>query len=450
MPSIHRGDHNDIVTTMTMVYFRASPYIVAQNNKYNRRAGPLHSKITALLILLLASAFVFPATAQQFQGLARIDVGNSGVTGRPSKDVDIRLELTLGVPFRVFTLDQPTRLVLDFQQVDFAGIAAGDLLNTDLVTGIRFGIYRPGWSRMVLDLVRPMSVHRAELRIEENTGRATLDVRLTPQDPVAFAAASGAVADDIWALPLDNTTAVAKKRQTGDRKIVVALDPGHGGIDPGAQYGGHNEADLMLLLARELKEKLLLSGRYQVNLTREEDYFLSLESRVSKARSDGADVFISLHADALSRGKASGTTVYTLSDKASDAAAGYLAAAHDRSDLLAGVDLSLQDDVVATVLMDMARLETAPRGVRLAEELVVGIAKSVGRIRSRPHLQAGFSVLKAPDIPSVLVEFGFMSNPLDLSNLASADWREKVTSGILQALDIWTISDAAEAQLLRQ
>jgi len=150
-------------------------------------------------------------------------------------------------------------------------------------------------------------------------------------------------------LPVPVAPLAAQSRTNRDRKIVIALDPGHGGIDPGAQYQGFNEADLMLQLARELKEKLILTGRYKVFLTREEDYFLSLEGRVSEARANWADVFLSLHADALSEGRATGTTIYTLSDKASDRAAETLAANHDRGDLLAGVDLSHQDDVVASI-----------------------------------------------------------------------------------------------------
>lgn len=206
----------------------------------------------------------------------------------------------------------------------------------------------------------------------------------------------------------------------------------------------------MLKLAREMKEALIVSGRYEVFLTREEDVFLSLQGRITKARIGGADVFLSLHADALAQGTASGTTVYTLSDLASDAAAQNLAESHERSDLLAGVDLGEQDDLVATILMDLARIETMPRSEKLADAIVLGIADAVGKIRSRPRLSAGFSVLKAPDIPSVLVEFGFMSNPKDLANLANPAWRTRAIHGILNALDRWSLQDAAEARLLRQ
>ena len=389
-------------------------------------------------------------SAQTLQALARLEIGRSSIKGRVSGDVDITLKLTQAVPYRVFTLDQPARLVMDFREVNFNDATMDKLVSTDLITDMRQGLFRPGWSRMVLTLRRPMRVFRAAMETDPNDGDAKILIRLTPQDPDAFAAAAGARPDDVWALPSAVDEGRPKTRPNGDRRIVVALDPGHGGVDPGAQYQGYNEADLMLLLAREMKQSLILTGRYQVFLTRNEDVFLSLEGRVSAARAGGADVFISLHADALAEGNASGMTIYTLSDQASDKAAETLAANHDRGDLLAGVDLSRQDDLIASILMDMAQVETMPRSEDLADELVTGIAGAVGRIRSRPRLSAGFSVLKAPDIPSVLIEFGFMSNRADLANLATEGWRAKVIAGLISALDGWSLRDAAESKLLRQ
>ncbi|MCC6008452.1 MAG: N-acetylmuramoyl-L-alanine amidase, partial [Rhodobacteraceae bacterium] len=182
---------------------------------------------------------------------------------------------------------------------------------------------------------------------------------------------------------------------------------------------------------------------------RDDDIFVALQSRVSQARAAGADVFLSLHADALAEGRAMGTTVYTLSETASDAASQRLAAEHDRADLLAGVDLGDQDDIIASVLMDLARTETQPRSERLARALVEGIGAATGRLYKRPHLSAGFSVLRAPDIPSVLVELGFMSDPRDLRNLLDPDWRAQAAAGIVDALETWAEADAAEAGLLR-
>ncbi|MCA8867608.1 MAG: N-acetylmuramoyl-L-alanine amidase [Rhodobacteraceae bacterium] len=401
--------------------------------------------ITGILTILPAAGF-----SQQLQALARLDATRSQISDRRSGDLDISLKLTQAVPYRVFTLNHPVRLVLDFREVNFSGIDAKTLIHTDMVKRMRTGLFRPGWSRMVLELAAPMQVQSVVMHTSAANGDAMLAIRLSPADAADFASATGAPKSDFWAMPKPAEAPLAKTRPAGDRKIVVVLDPGHGGIDPGARYQGYEEAALMLSLARELKEKLILSGRYEVHLTRDEDVFLSLQGRVSAARAAAADIFISLHADALAVGNASGATVYTLSEHASDLAAAALAEGHDRADLLAGVDLGEQDDLVATVLMDMARIETMPRSEKLADAIVQGIAESVGKIRSRPRLSAGFSVLKAPDIPSVLIEFGFMSNAVDLANLKTAKWRAQVIDGLLQAIDTWARNDAAEARLLRQ
>ncbi len=204
------------------------------------------------------------------------------------------------------------------------------------------------------------------------------------------------------------------------------------------------------MFARELRDGLRRAGGFEVVLTRDDDVFVPLEARQSIARTAGADVFISLHADALAEGRASGATIYTLSETASDIASEKLAERHDRADLLAGVDLSDQDDVVAGVLMDLARTETAPRSDRLADALVAGLDQSIGNLHKRPRLEASFSVLKAADIPAVLIELGFMSSERDLDNLRDADWRARAAAGVRDALRAWVVADAAEASLLRQ
>jgi N-acetylmuramoyl-L-alanine amidase len=187
-----------------------------------------------------------------------------------------------------------------------------------------------------------------------------------------------------------------------------------------------------------------------VVMSREEDVFVPLESRISVARAAAADVFLSLHADALAEGEATGSTVYLLADAASDAASARLAERHDRADLLAGVDLAGQDDVVATVMMDMARTETQPRSDRLAAALVAAIGEGGGRMHRHPIQEAAFSVLKSPDIPSVLLELGFLSSESDRALLADPVWRAGMQEAIRAALGAWAEADAAEARLIRQ
>jgi N-acetylmuramoyl-L-alanine amidase len=407
------------------------------------------ARIISNIAVLLFSLFASGAQAQEMSALARIDPTASFVRDQ-GRGLAIDLKLSQAVPYRVFTLDNPRRLVLDFREVNWSGVSADALLSGDLATAVRFGIYRPGWSRMVVDLAAPMVIETVEMKTNPELGDALVQLRLTAADDDEFAIRSGAINTGQWARPAIISTDQPMTRHSPDGPLIVVLDPGHGGIDPGAQRDGLSEAHLMLQFARELKEVLTRSGGFKVVLTRDEDIFVPLERRVSIARSAGAHVFLSLHADSLSDGRASGATVYTLSDSASDAASQTLAERHERSDLLAGVDLSGQDDVIADVLMGLARQETAPRGDDLADQLVVGLRQSVGDLHKNPRQFASFSVLKAPDIPSVLIELGFMSSQRDLENLTSVSWRANAARGIRDALIVWAKNDAAKALLLRQ
>ena len=391
-----------------------------------------------------------PTYAQDADALARIDSDKSYISDRLLGGVDAQLTLSQPVPYRVFTLDNPARLVFDFRQVDWSLFDPETLVTSDKVSDLRYGLFRPGWSRLVLELSVPLVIDSVEMATQGSSGRGVLSVSLSKTSEDEFAAAAGAPLKETWALEPSKSVFLPKERQIGDRPVIVVIDPGHGGIDPGAERDGYQEKDLVLQFARELKEALVSSGRFSAHLTRNEDEFVSLTERISRARKNDADILISLHADVVTQGDAEGTTVYTLSEKASDASAAQLARSHDRADLLSGVDLTRQDDQVAEVLMDMARLETRARSDLLAEMVANGIAQSVGRMRRNPHLSAGFTVLKAPDIPSILIELGFMSNALDLSNLATPRWRQQVIEGMLLSLDSWVVEDAAQALLLRQ
>ncbi len=374
------------------------------------------------------------ADAQQLRALARVDMESSAITD--TRDgVEVALALTQAVPYRIFTLDAPMRVVVDFREVAFdANLDALDQSNK--VAAVAGGAFRPGWSRLVIELAEPMAVETAGLETDLNEGDAVVRLELAAVSEEAFAAGAGSP---------DTQDVIAQAVQPDDGRMVVVLDPGHGGVDPGAQRDGHDEADLMLQFAIELKEALLRGGVDEVVMTRTDDSFVSLPARVSIARKAGADAFISLHADALAEGRATGTTIYTLSEEASDKASAILAERQDRQDILAGVDLRAQDDQIATVLMDLARLETAPRTEMLASQLVIGLRNRLGKLHKRPRLKAGFSVLKAPDIPSVLIELGFMSSASDLDNLMDPVWRSQAAEGIVEAIDTWSLEEAARA-----
>lgn len=390
------------------------------------------------------------AQDQTLSALSRVNTEQSVISDRLFGDVDVKLALSQAVPFRIFTLSNPNRVILDFREVEWSSAEATSVEQSEKISDIRFGVYQPGWSRLVLPISEPMKVRVAEMDLDQTTGSAQLNVRLTSTDQEKFDSASKARPDSDWEIPVVQFDGEPRTRQLGDRPIVVAIDAGHGGLDPGAVVDGYQEKDLVLAFATELRERLAKTGRYNPFLTREGDTFLSLTGRISHARKGDADVLISLHADALSDGNASGITVYTLSNKASNQAAAQLAAQLDRADLLAGVDLSEQDDQVASVLMDLARVETNARSKELAGQLVHSIAEATQRSRKRPQLSAGFTVLKAPDIPSVLIELGFLTNRKDLNNLLNAQWRAGIQTGILNGLEAWAVEDAAQARLLRK
>jgi len=405
--------------------------------------------IKAVLALIVALGVATFAMAQGFSGLARVDVENSTIAGS-RHSVEIDLALSQGIPYRVFTLSDPARLVIDFRKVDWSGVHPLNLLNTKNVSDVRVGGYLPGSSRLVADLNGPFILEVADMRLNEETGAAHLQIRLERGSQEDFTVTSGVPTSTIWDFHPEGEIATDEPIRSEHTPMVIVLDPGHGGIDPGAEVGDIVEKDLILSFARQLKETLLRSGEFEVVLTRNDDSFVSLERRVAIAHRIGADVFLSLHADSLGEGGARGATIYTLSESASDAASAALAERHDREDMLAGVDLTGTDDVVADILMDLARMETQPRADLLARALVLGIREMKLPLNSRPLRGASFSVLKSPDIPSILLELGFLSNDRDLGNLNDPEWRNRMAVAISDALKAWIIADATAKELVRQ
>ncbi|SMX44793.1 N-acetylmuramoyl-L-alanine amidase [Maliponia aquimaris] len=397
-----------------------------------------------LSILLAACLWAGTLAAQEAAGLVRLT--KAQLEDR-SGGIELTLGLSQGVPWRLFTLTDPYRLVIDFSEVDWQEADPRAIDQSEAVTELRMGLFRPGWSRLVAELTVPLVVNSAEMRVQPDGAGAELRVALAPGAPEAFAARAGQPPDPAWVRmrPVARRTA-----PDPDRPLTIVLDPGHGGIDPGAQRDDVTEADLMLQFALDLREVLLRAGDYKVVLTREEDRFVSLEGRVKQAHDAQADLFISLHADALLEGVARGAAVYTLSEDASDAASAALAERHDRDDLLAGLDLSGSDDRVAQILMDLARLDNTPRSQALAGHLVDGIRNSMGHVHKDPLRQAAFSVLKSADIPSVLIEVGFLSTEQDLRNLRDPAWRAGMAAGIRDGIAAWLIEDAALSGLRRQ
>jgi len=396
-----------------------------------------------ILAIGMAIWAAFAAGAQDLSALARL-LPEQSVIEADGADLSIELAISQPVPWRVRLLDGPPRLVLDVREVDWAGVAG--IARAVQVRDARAGMFRPGWSRLVLELDGPYQIALSEMQTLESG--AVIRLGLTPATAEEFAYATAKPEPAEWALPA--TADVQAPMLQGNGPIVVVLDPGHGGIDPGAESGGYTEAKLMLTFARELKEALLRDGRFAVVMTRDDDVFVPLEARISIARAAKASVFISLHADALAEGEAQGATIYTLSEEATDEAGQALAERHDRDDLLAGLDLTAQDDLVVTVLMDMARTETAPRTDRLAGALETSIKAAKLKMHRQPRQVAGFSVLKSPDIPSVLLEVGFMSSTRDLQRLTDPEWRAKMVAALVVGLAAWETEDSAKRALVKE
>lgn len=341
------------------------------------------------------------------------------------------LEVAMGLdritPYRVFTLDDPRRLVLDVEGASFTGLDAAALLSGDRATDVRFGPLRPGWSRMVVDLAEPLVI--AEAGMVRTDAGADLTIVLERASADEFAAAAGAPPDPGWDVVtgFDPDAAAAL---AASEDFIVVIDPGHGGIDPGAFQGGIKEADLMLILAAELAVMLNAQEGVQAVLTREDDVFVPLSARMTFARQVDADLFLSLHADALGEEDVRGASVYTLSSDGGDAAAQRIVERHERGDLLAGVDLNNAEDRVATALMDLARARTGPEGVRIADALAAAMQAQGVPMNSRPRREGQFVVLTAADFPSVLIEAGFLSNAQDRAFLATPEGRARIARAI--------------------
>ena len=402
--------------------------------------------IRTLAFLAIWGASAILAAAQDLTALARLDPAKSAISDQLIGKTQASLALSQGVPFRVLQLSDPYRTVVDFSEVDFGGLRPDQLLSAPGdVTSLRFGAFRPGWSRLVLDLAGPMVATDIDMRVDASSGEAQFSFALT-------AIAADDYADRVTPPPENAFTEATTPpaRVAPSDSFVVVIDPGHGGIDPGAIREGISEKSLMLEMALDLRDVLRRQGGIEVVLTRETDVFVSLPARIALAHQTNADVFVSLHADALSQGRARGATVYTLSEKASDLASEQLAAQHNRSDILAGVDLSDADDQVLGVLLDLARQETMPRTDALAGALVAAMKAAGGPINNRPRREAAFSVLKSADIPSVLVEVGFLSDARDLANLRDPVWRAIMTEAIATGVLAWRKEDLTRAALVRQ
>ena len=376
--------------------------------------------------------------------LAGIVIGASGAFAQP-KVTGVRIgvhpdktrfvmELTEEPAYRVFALPDPFRVVLDLPELDSQLPDDAWREGGGMVKALRFGLFAPGTSRVVLDVEGPVRI-KSVFTIRPTGGKPhRLVVDLAPVSREAFLADAGRVIQSAKALPALQPSQPQVAGKTDDR-ITVVIDPGHGGVDPGAiGVSGVFEKNIVLRVAQEVKRQLEARGRYRVILTREKDIFLTLAQRREVARQVGADLFISLHADSHRSRKVRGASVYTLSETASDAVASELAVRENKADLIAGVDLENQTDDVSSILLELTQRETMNLSAQFATMMVEELSKRV-KVLANTHRFAGFVVLKAHDVPSVLIELGFLSNRADDRLLAAPKQRKRLAEAVRAAVD---------------
>ena len=356
--------------------------------------------------------------------------------GGDDRQIRFVVDLTQKVDLAVFTLADPYRVVIDLPQVTFKLPAQAGEHGRGLVKAFRYGLIMQGGSRIVLDTKGPVRVDKAFTLAAAADQPARLVLELSATDRASYLRNITMQDRSLHAIAGKQSTSTPPETN-GDARPLIVVDPGHGGIDSGTKSGsGQDEKDVVLAFGLMLRDKLEKTGKYRVAMTRSDDTFIPLDGRVRFARARKASLFISIHADSIPRseGQAEGASIYTLSDHASDAEAARLAEVENKSDVIAGVDLSSESNDVANILIDLAQRETKAFSLQFARDLVSEL-KPTTRLHLHPLKSAGFIVLKAPDVPSVLVELGYMSTKDDLVHLMSADWRSRTVNSLVHAVD---------------
>jgi N-acetylmuramoyl-L-alanine amidase len=374
----------------------------------------------------------------------------------PAQDYTrLTLESKSDIRYNQFTLSNPDRLVIDLDEVELGAALnelPGKVSNEDPYIGsLRIGRFKPGVVRLVLDLKSQIKPQLFSLKpVGEYGHRLVLDIYpAVPADPLmAFVAqqlaASEPVASDTAPLKTEDTTPAAVPSAASvaqpypewrNRMLVIALDAGHGGEDPGALgRRGTREKDVTLSIARELKVQIDATPGMRAVLIRDGDYFIPLSGRVEKARRAHADLFVSIHADAFIKPHARGSSVFALSEGgATSASARWLAKKENEADLIGGVNLAVKDPYLARTLLDLSQTATINDSMKLAKH-VLNELEGINTLHRGRVEQAGFAVLKSPDVPSILIETAFISNPTEERRLKDRDYQRKMAGAILSGI----------------
>lgn len=386
---------------------------------------------------------VFLACSLLFLGQAwALDVNAVRIGGHAEKE-RLVVELSGKSQFRAFVLQSPDRIIVDMDDFSWK---VGQLSrpSVTLVKDVRFGSLGGGKGRLVIETSSPVIIKSA-FAIDKANGQPNRIV-------VDFAKTSAAIMKEATTQQMGDMNGAAQPKNArmvapqkdpepqekfspAKAKKLIIIDPGHGGQDPGALgVNGAYEKSIVLAVGLELKKQLEKSG-YRVEMTRSTDVFIPLGERVRFARKKGGDLFISLHADSISRSNVTGASVYTLSDKASDKETAKLAERENKSDLIAGIDLSHQETDVADILIDLAARDTMNQSRYLAKTVITTLDSNNVKVLDTKYRSAGFAVLKAMDIPSILVEMGYLTNREEVERLSNSAYRVRIASALKASID---------------
>ena len=417
-----------------------------------------HHSFAILLLVFAMTIMGLAASAQAFS----IEEIRFGVHGDKNRMV---IEMSEKRDFRTFMLASPYRMVVDLPT--FAWNIQGAPIEEDAgISNIRKGALASGISRIVFDLNGPKSIKTAFILPGTANSNQRLVIDFTAVSESTFAKTRGTVFGDLTeagapqpaaqagntlrfqnTAPQNSRTITPPSRPVKQAKPLVILDPGHGGQDPGAVgANGVHEKVVALAIAKELQKQLERSGDYRVKMTRSTDVFIRLRDRVRFARKHEADLFVSIHADSINKKGVRGASVYTLSEKASDRQTAALAARENLSDAIAGFDIEVEDDEVSNILVDLAMRDTMNQSKFVANTFVDEFRSEDVRLLENPHRSAGFAVLKAADIPSILVETGFMSNKREANLLTKDSHRRKLAGALKKGIDSYFAKVALNQQ----
>ncbi len=396
-----------------------------------------------LRLILAVLLMILPAAALAQEAAAPDDVPAAADSGLPSilavrvttttQRARLILDLTGKTEFATVSLDQPNRIAVDVKAISVQFDQAPPVAGTGIVSSYTIEIAQEGRARATLNLAQPAMIQQAYVLDPVADQPARLVIDLVLSTPVDFA---NQVADDYAAAlartpsPTDVAPPPVVPGAVAASKPLVVIDPGHGGVDNGASApNGVHEKDIVLAFALQLQQALDASGKFDVALTRQDDTFLRLDERVTLARQNKADLFISLHADTFQQSDIRGASVYTRDERATDVLDKVLADNENKVDIVAGFAMPNTPPVVVDILLDLMRRQMRKQSYIAAETIVKNLEPTV-ELRRFPVRQADFFVLQAPDVPSILIELGFLSNPADISNLQKNEWRDRVVTAL--------------------